>query len=274
MTTALASARSAPRSRGRARRRAGTCQSALPLPLAFCSCLNARTRFSASGESMSATERGRESENGFANFSQPLGATPSRLPRTARKIFALSSPKPGSARRRGEQLAGVGCGDPDRSGVAVVVLDDVGRERVGALRHRTRVAVQRGLVAEHQLEVVGAHGRDLRDVERAAEAVAAASRGRGTPTPSAPAGRAACRAGARTRSDPSSASASASPVTGRTALADWEAIEHEAYRETRWCSTGCTTRVPPRGDDPSVTLPDGSGTSLESRRHRSSTGRP
>ena len=66
-----------------------------------------------------------------------------------------------------------------------------------ALRHRSRVAVQRGLVAEDGFERLGIHRRDRRRVERRRPAAPSASAARRTPTPSSPAGRAASRAAPR-----------------------------------------------------------------------------
>lgn len=71
---------------------AGAGQSCLVLPLAFLACFQARTCWSASGESMSATDRGWSSENGAAASYQPAGRLPSRLARMATRILAFSSP--------------------------------------------------------------------------------------------------------------------------------------------------------------------------------------
>ena len=51
------------------------------------------------------------------------------------------------------------------------MLDEERRDRVRALRHRSGVPVQRGLVPEDRLEVLDRHRRDRAGVERAAEAL-------------------------------------------------------------------------------------------------------
>ena len=90
---------------------------------------------------------------------------------------ALSLPNPGRRGRGQQLLAGRRVG-PDRLGAAVVVLDDVAAEVVGALRHRPGIAVERGLVAEDGLEDGRVHRRDRGRVElgrRPAAASAAAA---------------------------------------------------------------------------------------------------
>ena len=63
---------------------------------------HALTRSNASGELMSAAERGSSSEKGTLAASHPGGRTPKRLARSAMKIRAFSSPNPGrpTSRRR------------------------------------------------------------------------------------------------------------------------------------------------------------------------------
>ena len=77
------------------------------------------------------------------------------------------SPKPGSAPRRRLRSGAVGGLGPDPLGAAAVLLDDHRAEVAGARRHRAGEAVDRGLLAEHALELGRVGRRDPPRVERA-----------------------------------------------------------------------------------------------------------
>ena len=109
---------------------------------------------------MSATVRGVGSEKGPAAASQPSGVISKRLASTARKILGLLVAVAGEVLEPLEEVfAGSGLG-PDSGGVAVVVVHEVAGQILGPAGHRTGEPVQRGLLLERGLGLLGIqHGK-------------------------------------------------------------------------------------------------------------------
>ena len=142
---------------------------AVAFAAALAACLVARTSLIDVGSVTSAIERRAPgSPYAPAASAQPAGCTPRCLPRSARKIRAFWSPKPGSALSRLSTVGAVGVAvGPQPRDVAVVLLDESGGDALDAARHRAGVAVHGGRGGAHRGEGLRVGLRDPVDVEAA-----------------------------------------------------------------------------------------------------------